>query len=839
MPVTSSVESFLSVLKRSGLVEPDQLKRLFKQLNEHRKPLDDPQGIADELVAQEFLTHWQAEKLLRGRYKGFFLSKYRLLSLLGRGGMSSVYLAEHVMMRRRCAVKVLPFKHVQNASSLARFHRESQAVAALDHRNIVRAYDVDVDNDVEKNQEVHFLVMEYIDGHSLQELVRNNGPLGFVDAADYLRQAADGLQHAHQAGMVHRDIKPGNLLVDLKGVVKILDLGLARFFDERDEKSLTVEYDQKVLGTVDYLAPEQALDSHTVDARADIYGLGCTFYFLLTGRPPFTEGSLAQRLVSHQINEPPAIKESRPDVPAGLVDFVNKMMAKDPDQRYQTAEELSHAVSTWLQHNSGSEKYHHIPFSPESDDSDSSHEPPVFPQQILTADESDPDNLSEILSQDVSAVIPEEESEQISFDSSPESEQGLETFLSSLESSETTHTVPDAGNPESEAKETPQLSDEPVGPSVPVAKVVTHPVTTETSETIPIARPVDRSSPPQRPVAEPVQPEQAEPEELHFDFEEFPGSSTQKDPVPLVTDTIPADLTESSKVGRRAKSRKQNNTAKIALLSAGALFLIVGIVFAISSFLGDDPESAQNIVSQNTKPKNTVKPNQGLPRIISVGPDGDFKSIGEAIAKVKETFVPRSSRDRQIIKVQGGRTYPERIVIDNSDKSFDDIRIHLLSDGDQPARLEPAAGDEPIVVLNGINHFTLDGFELHADGGKTAVELSGILIGTTLSNLNITGFSDSGIAGNGPVGQGVQGGKIVLEKIDFRPSTSNAVGIRFHSAGSDPSQVVVSHCRFWGRWLPGFTSIAEPLLSLCNIQFFPTRMSGSYSRQFLRNCEIF
>ncbi|MCH7990354.1 MAG: protein kinase [Planctomycetes bacterium] len=566
-------------------------------------PLDDPQAAADALVSQELLTHWQAEKLLRGRYKGFFLGKYRLLSLLGKGGMSSVYLAEHVMMRRRCAVKVLPLKHVQKPSSLARFHRESQAVAALDHRNIVRAYDVDVDNDIEKNQEVHFLVMEYIDGQSLQELVRNNGPLGFVDAADYIQQAADGLQHAHQAGMVHRDIKPANLLVDLKGVVKILDLGLARFFDDRDEKSLTVENDQKVLGTIDYLAPEQALDSHTVDARADLYSLGCTFYYLLTGHPPFTEGSLAQRLMSHQINEPPPIKESRPDVPAGLVEFVNKMMAKDPDRRYQTAEELSQAVTTWLQRNSGSEKYHHLPASPETDDSDSSHEPPLFPQQVLTADQPGSENLSDLFSQDVSAVIPEEESEQDSSESSSESEQELATFFSSLESSETPHTVPDPVTSESQPEETTQLSDEPVDLSVPVAKVVTHPATTETSETIPVAQPVERSSPPQVPVAEPDQPKRTEPEELHFDVEEFPGRSAEEMQFPLVADPIPSGLTESSKIGHSAKRRKQNNTAKLAMVSAGALLLIVGFVFAVSSFLGDDPEPEQKTVSQKSVPK--------------------------------------------------------------------------------------------------------------------------------------------------------------------------------------------------------------------------------------------
>ena len=803
MPVKPTVESFLTALKRSGLVELDQLKHQFKRLKAQGMSLDDPQAIADVLVSNSSLTRWQADKLLRGRYKGFFLGKYRLLSLLGKGGMSSVYLAEHVMMRRRCAVKVLPFKQVQKTSSLARFHRESQAVAALDHPNIVRAYDVDVDHDIDQNQEVHFLIMEYIEGLNLQELVRKDGPVGFVDAADYIRQAAGGLQHAHQAGMVHRDIKPGNLLVDLNGVVKILDLGLARFFDDRDEQALTIENNQKVLGTVDFLAPEQALDSHTVDARADIYSLGCTFYFLLSGHAPFTEGSLAQRLMSHQTQEPPPIKKTRPDVPAGLVEIVKKMMAKNPNRRYQTAEEISQVVTTWLQRNSGIQKYHPIRTSSETDESNSSHESPLFPQQRFSAVRTGSENLREIFSEDVSFHIKHEEAEPASSKSSSESDQDLAMFLSSLDSIETSPTASVPVNYELKTEETTQSPDKLGHPSVPVAKVVTHPASTEMSETIPVARPVDRSSPPQGPVFKPVQPDEAEPEKRHYYVKENSGRSTEKIPFPLVTDPIPSRLIEPSKVGRSPKRRKQNNTAILALVSAGTLLLLVGIVVAVSSFFGNDTEPAKKTASEKPVPEQITKSAKVLPRLITVGPNGDFQSIGAAIAKVKETFVPRSPRDRQIIKVQGGRTYLERIVIDNSDKSFNDVRIHLLSDGDLPAVPAPAAGDEPIVVLNGIKRFKLDGFELHADGGYTAVVLSGILIGTTLSNLKITGFSESGIVGNGPVGQGVHGGKIVLEKIDFHPSTPHAVGIRFHSTGSDPSQIVLSHCRFLGPMSAG------------------------------------
>ena len=255
--------------------------------------------------------------------------------------MSSVYLAEHVLMQRRVAIKVLPKHRVDDTSYLARFHREAQAAAALDHRNIVRAYDVDNDGDI------HYLVMEYVEGRDLQQIVKDDGPLDYADAAEYIRQAAEGLAHAHEAGLIHRDVKPANLLVDQRNVVKVLDLGLARFTDE-DRASLTVAYDENVLGTADYLAPEQAIDSHGVDARADIYSLGCSLYFLLTGHPPFPDGTLPQRLMAHQKQPPPSIYKDRPDAPKDLVAICMKMMAKKADERYQSAAEAAAALGEWL-----------------------------------------------------------------------------------------------------------------------------------------------------------------------------------------------------------------------------------------------------------------------------------------------------------------------------------------------------------------------------------------------------------------------------------------------------------------------------------------------------------
>ncbi len=340
-------ETFLAVVTKSMLVDTERLKRAVDDFKAAGGDANHAADLAEHLTAKSLITKWQSEKLLQGKHKGYFLSKYKLLSLLGKGGMSSVFLAEHTLMKRRCAIKVLPHKRVADSSYLARFHREAQAVASLDHPNIVRAYDVDHQD--ERETVIHFLVMEHVDGLSLQELIAKSGRCSLVDSVDYVRQAAVGLAHAHKAGLVHRDIKPGNLLRDQSGVVKILDLGLARFFDNQgQEESLTIQHDEKVLGTADYLAPEQALDSHTVDARADIYSLGCTLYFLLTGHPPFTEGTLTQRLMAHQTKEPPAVETDRPEIPPSLTAIVRKMMAKKPDDRYATADETAEALRKWL-----------------------------------------------------------------------------------------------------------------------------------------------------------------------------------------------------------------------------------------------------------------------------------------------------------------------------------------------------------------------------------------------------------------------------------------------------------------------------------------------------------
>lgn len=341
MVMTSlSFETYVAVLRKSQLVDEKRLNAVVEQVQAKPDSDDGATALAQELEKAGLITAWQNEKLLQGKHRGFFLGKYKLLDYIGSGGMSTVYLAEHIRLKRRVAIKILPTKRVDDASYLERFLLEARAIASLDHPNIVRAYDVNNDGNI------YYLSMEYVEGQDLERRVRKSGPLDPNKAADFIRQAADGLTHAHKRGMIHRDIKPGNLLLDEEDTIRILDMGLARLTTL--DRSLTIEHNERVLGTTDYLAPEQALNSHTIDHRADLYSLGCSLYFLLVGNPPFPTGTIAQRLIKHQVEDPKPIESFRNDVPKTLLAICAKMMAKKPEKRYQTAEEVSADLLTFL-----------------------------------------------------------------------------------------------------------------------------------------------------------------------------------------------------------------------------------------------------------------------------------------------------------------------------------------------------------------------------------------------------------------------------------------------------------------------------------------------------------
>jgi serine/threonine protein kinase len=264
--------------------------------------------------------------------------RYRIVGMLGKGGMGIVYKAEHRVMKRDVALKVIATNLVAEPAALARFRREVEAAAKLSHPNIVTAHDA------EQAGNFHFLVMELVDGISFDLVLKRKGPLPAVYACDYMRQAALGLQHAHEHGMVHRDIKLQNLMLTRKGQVKILDFGLARFASECGTVTPLTEHGA-LTGTPDFISPEQAEDARSADVRSDIYSLGCTFYTLLTGKLPFPGNTYIEKLVGHLKKEPAPVTRFRRDLPSELVRIVERMMAKDPARRYQTPDEVARALA--------------------------------------------------------------------------------------------------------------------------------------------------------------------------------------------------------------------------------------------------------------------------------------------------------------------------------------------------------------------------------------------------------------------------------------------------------------------------------------------------------------
>jgi serine/threonine protein kinase len=341
MPAPTCTRDFLDLVRQSELIPADRLEAFQHAAAAAGLALDHPQAVAAHMVRDGLLTTFQAKQILLGKCRRFLIGgKYKLLELIGAGGMGAVYLCAHVFMHRRVAIKVLPVVRLQDPTALDRFYREARAAAALDHPNVVRVYDLDRDG------EVHFLVMEFIDGTSLQDIVSRHGPMDPARVAHYIRQAAIGLQHAHEAGLVHRDIKPGNVLLDRSGTVKVLDLGLARTFVAGPKTTGDAPDDGTVLGTADYLSPEQA-KRNPADVRSDLYSLGATAYFLLTGRAPFEDGTIAQKVLWHQTKQPRPIRELRADLPEGLAAVVERLMAKDPADRHQSPADLAAALAPW------------------------------------------------------------------------------------------------------------------------------------------------------------------------------------------------------------------------------------------------------------------------------------------------------------------------------------------------------------------------------------------------------------------------------------------------------------------------------------------------------------
>ena len=326
------LEAFVQRLIGSGLMTAAEYDAFYRSLPSDARPLTAEQ-LAQEMHRRGLLTKFQAHAVYQGKTRGLVVGNYVVLDKVGQGGMGYVYKAQHRKMKRVVALKVLPSGATKSAQSIGRFQREVEAAAKLTHPNIVTAYDAD------EAHGVRFLVMEYVEGKDLHSAVQNQGPLAVAVAVDCVLQAAGGLEYAHGLGVIHRDIKPANLMWDREGKVKILDMGLARV-EALGAAEPGLSHSGQFLGTPDYMAPEQALDAHRADARADVYSLGCTLYYLLTGRAPYGGQSIAQQFIAHREHPIPSLRAQRPDVPERLDAVFRKMIAKRPEDRQQSMGEV-------------------------------------------------------------------------------------------------------------------------------------------------------------------------------------------------------------------------------------------------------------------------------------------------------------------------------------------------------------------------------------------------------------------------------------------------------------------------------------------------------------------
>ena len=322
----TSLEQFQAQLVESGLLSAEDITSATDGLS---APPQNAKDLARLLIEQKKLTKFQAQQIHQGKGKALVLGNYVILDKLGQGGMGMVLKARHQRMKRIVALKVLSPKVTRNAEAAKRFQREVEAAAKLDHPNIVTAHDADQANGT------HFLVMQYIEGTDLSSLVKTQGPLPLPQALRCILQAARGLEFAHQQGVIHRDIKPANLLLDQAGTVRILDMGLARIDGETGPQA-ELTSTGAVMGTVDYMAPEQAQSTKNADARSDIYSLGITLWYLLVGRPAYDGDSLMARLLAHANNPIPSLRSSLPEIPESIPAIFEKMVAKNPVDRYQT-----------------------------------------------------------------------------------------------------------------------------------------------------------------------------------------------------------------------------------------------------------------------------------------------------------------------------------------------------------------------------------------------------------------------------------------------------------------------------------------------------------------------
>ena len=355
--LVTNVREYCSLLSRSKLLPADDVDAIYRKWREGTGASDTAvEPFKKYLVAKRYLTDYQAAMLHRGHADGFFLAGYKILDRIGKGQMAGVYRAVH-NLGQTVALKILPASKAKNPAILSRFEREARLLTVIDHPNVIRAFQLGEANGIS------FIVMEYVDGETLEEVLARRKKLPVTEAVRLLHQALSGLQHLHEKRLVHRDMKPSNLMLTpppsaSKGdttwdaIVKIVDIGLGRELfndhapDGQGEPQLTVE--GAVLGTPDYLAPEQARDARTADIRADIYSLGCVLYQTLTGSPPFPDTNIMAQMVKHATEQPTPLAAVIPDVPAGLQNALDMLMAKDPAHRPATPAQAADVLKPFL-----------------------------------------------------------------------------------------------------------------------------------------------------------------------------------------------------------------------------------------------------------------------------------------------------------------------------------------------------------------------------------------------------------------------------------------------------------------------------------------------------------
>jgi serine/threonine protein kinase len=346
-----TVQNVYGLLLQSNLLSREEARAMFARWQEEAKEhATNPAKFASWMVANHYLTQYQASLLARGHAEGFFLAEYKILERLGKGRMAGVYRGQH-RLGQVVAIKVLPPSKAQDPKLLGRFQREAKLALRLKHPNIVRSFQVG------KSGDLHYLVMEYLEGETLEEVLARHRQMPAAEAVRLIYQALQGLQHIHEQGLVHRDLKPANLMLvpapkpdTSQCTVKILDIGLGRQqWDENAEpqdSGLTSE--GALLGTPDYMAPEQARDPRTTDIRADVYSLGCVLYHLLTGQPPYPDTNIISQMIKHATEQARPLRDFDPTVPDGLQQIVNWMMAKDPARRYPTPARAAAALEMFL-----------------------------------------------------------------------------------------------------------------------------------------------------------------------------------------------------------------------------------------------------------------------------------------------------------------------------------------------------------------------------------------------------------------------------------------------------------------------------------------------------------